>query len=492
MAEVVGLIASLGAIAAASFKVAKAISTITDELGEAGAQINGIATDMRAVGLILHELKKRLEQSQRVTREVRSVAHEIVALCRADIEDIQGFLIPFMSPAGKDVGAKQKIKWLFAKAKVSSRRAALDSLKLTLNLFLHTLSFIESGEMDEYIEEEVDALILETQNTKTTLLNAEQADRKSKRVHRSNEGLLSAAVLQIEGGEFTSGGADAGDTASSQATTDDRSIDSDNDENKQMQLINHGSRAESMSSLESMSDDEFIQIAEHVRLQNLVRNFALRVMYPRVGNKSHDNSFGDEARGRSSHEWQDGYGGRYGHEIPRPNSAMSTRSDLDSELEKTKVELMECQGEIERLNEQLKAFQAERTKREETEKWSARERQIRKDAEEEFQQRMEAMRTAQKQVDKAKIEAENTARNRIHAERKAEEERARKHADAMREAEEKARLGFETELRAAEEARKREQEVEEAVKARIEAEQERKRWGKQVRKYFRVFKERDT
>lgn len=339
-------------------------------------------------------------------------------------------------------------------------------------------------------------MILETQNTKTTLLNAEQADRKSKRVHWSNNMILSAAVLQIEGGEFTSGGTDAGDTASSQATTDDRSIDSDNDENKQMQLMNHGSRPESTNSLESMSDDEFIQIAEHVRLQNLVRNFALRVMYPQVGNKSDDNSFGDGARGRRSHEWQDGYAGRYGHEIPRPNSAMSTRSDLDSELERTKVELRECQGEIERLNEQLKVFQAERTKREETEKLKALESQIRKDAEEASQHRLEDMRIAQeeaqKEIEKANIEAENAARKRIAAERKAEEERARNHAEAIREAEEKARRQFETELRAAEEARKREQEVEEAVKARIKAAQEQKKWGTQARKYFRIFKERDT
>ncbi|KAF4964901.1 hypothetical protein FSARC_7246 [Fusarium sarcochroum] len=148
MAEIVGLIASVGTIAAAGFKAAKMISTIADELGEAGAQIIRIATDLRAVALILHELKKRLENTHKITRRVRDVAHEIISLCKADIRNVEEFLIPLTSRPGKDLGLRHKTKWLFDKAKISSRGAALDSLKLTLSLFFHTLDFIEAGEAE--------------------------------------------------------------------------------------------------------------------------------------------------------------------------------------------------------------------------------------------------------------------------------------------------------------------------------------------------------
>jgi hypothetical protein len=146
MAEIVGLVASIGTITAAGFKAARTIPTIASELGAAGVEIVGIATDLKAVSLILNELKRRLSKANNVTVEVLDVAYEIVALCKADIEGVEKFLIPLTSPSGQTLKFKDKVKWLFDKAKVSSRRASLDSLKLTLSLFLHTLDFIENGD----------------------------------------------------------------------------------------------------------------------------------------------------------------------------------------------------------------------------------------------------------------------------------------------------------------------------------------------------------
>ncbi|KAH7006378.1 hypothetical protein EDB82DRAFT_115798 [Fusarium venenatum] len=146
MAEIIGLVASIGTITAAGFKAAKAISTLTSELGAAGAEISGIATDLKAVSLILNELKKRLSKADNLSVEVVDVAYEITALCKTDIEGVERFLVPLTSPFGQTLKLKDKVKWLFEKAKVSSRRASLDSLKLTLGLFLHTLDFIENGD----------------------------------------------------------------------------------------------------------------------------------------------------------------------------------------------------------------------------------------------------------------------------------------------------------------------------------------------------------
>ena len=83
--------------------------------------------------------------------------------------------------------------------------------------------------------------------------------------------------------------------------------------------------------------------------------------------------------------------------------------------------------ELEAMKAQLELFKAERAKKEEAEKQAMIEEKIRKDAEDAFERRMDAMRRAQeeakKEIEKAKIEAEKAARERIEAEKKAEEER---------------------------------------------------------------------
>ncbi len=149
MIEPVSLVATIGTIAATGFKVARDISDIVDELGTAGAQVKAVGIDTRAVALILHELKKRLDKAQHtITTEVADVAREIAALCKTDIDDIKQCLSPLMVQGGEDLDLKRKAKWLFAKSKIATKRASLDSLKLTLNLYLHTLDFMESNTVE--------------------------------------------------------------------------------------------------------------------------------------------------------------------------------------------------------------------------------------------------------------------------------------------------------------------------------------------------------
>ncbi|KAI9158777.1 kinetoplast-associated protein KAP [Paramyrothecium foliicola] len=129
-----------------------------------------------------------------------------------------------------------------------------------------------------------------------------------------------------------------------------------------------------------------------------------------------------------------------------------------------------------RLEAELAAFKAKQEEAKAAALQAEREAQIRKDAEDAFQRRMEDLRRAQEEakieIEKAKAEAERAARERIEAERKAEEERARQHAEAMQRAEEKARMKFEADLKEAEERRKREEEAraraEEAARLRLE------------------------
>ncbi len=151
MAELAALVASIVTLTDVGFKIARRISQIADDLGTVGAQIKGIGTDLRAISLILRELNKRLKGRRSVAGDVRNVAAEILQVCETDLRALEG-LLRRLRPlrGGRAAEIRQKARWVFARSRVASRRASLDSLKLTLTLFLHTLDFIESGEV-EYV-----------------------------------------------------------------------------------------------------------------------------------------------------------------------------------------------------------------------------------------------------------------------------------------------------------------------------------------------------
>jgi hypothetical protein len=150
MAEVIGLVASIVALVELGFKISKGISAVANEFGSASVHIKVIATDTRAVALILRELQKRLERQRTVAVDVQDVAVEIVALCTTDIEDIGDFLKSLQPLQGQRIRLKQKLRWVIGKSKIMMKRSSLDSLKSTLNLYMHSIEFIENGEV-EYV-----------------------------------------------------------------------------------------------------------------------------------------------------------------------------------------------------------------------------------------------------------------------------------------------------------------------------------------------------
>ena len=144
MAEVVGLVASIGALAGAGFKLANIISTLSDGWTVAHEQIKAISTDTRAVAVILHQIKKRLEHMEvsastpsKLNKQVLGILEDMVSVYQADIDDIENSLVPLLASEGTRMMFKQKVMWLLAKSKISTRRASLESIKGTLNLFLH-------------------------------------------------------------------------------------------------------------------------------------------------------------------------------------------------------------------------------------------------------------------------------------------------------------------------------------------------------------------
>lgn len=67
-----------------------------------------------------------------------------MALCTSEIEDMETHLMAlFRSDEGRKTELKQRAKRLFAKFKVSTTKAPLDSMKITLGLLLHTMEYME-------------------------------------------------------------------------------------------------------------------------------------------------------------------------------------------------------------------------------------------------------------------------------------------------------------------------------------------------------------
>ncbi|KAM0296143.1 hypothetical protein ACHAPM_010399 [Fusarium culmorum] len=399
MAELIGLVASIGTITAARFKAAKAIFTIASELGAAGTEMSGIATDLKAISLILNELKKRLNKAENITVEFVDVAYEIVALCKTDIEGVECFLAPLNSPSGQKLKLNDKVKWLFGKAKVSSRRASLDSLKLTLSLFLHTLDFIENG--DDGSED---------------VAHAKPKDA---------------------------------------ALTDALALKSSIHDEEQMQLTRPRSQTDSAIFLETMSDSDFVEISEHLRLQKIVRELALKTTYPTQEQEAQSTSF-DDADEIHTHNWRDD-DAEYGNYTFPPS-----KGRLEQELKNTKTYLNKCLVRIKLLDKVVATYEAESDAHEEEqrrqkEKQNRQEEDslIRKEAEEAFQRRMEDMRLAQeeakREIEKARLEAEKAATEMVEEKQKAEQRRQKDQADAIAAAKETERREFEAEVMGIEE-----------------------------------------
>ncbi|TGJ82239.1 hypothetical protein E0Z10_g6515 [Xylaria hypoxylon] len=311
MAEMIGLIASIGTIASAGFAVAKAISDLADELGSAGRYVKAISTDTKAVALILHEMKRRSDRSTKITQQTFDVANDIVNLCKADLDNIKQFLLPVVPAVREKMIMAQKTRWILAKSKIAAKRSSLDSLKLTITLFLHTLDFIEGDLLNEdYTKDEIQNMVAESKNTKSVFLATERTDQTLEKAYAI--ALTSSAATQADGdGIADTDGAirllHYGDQFQEQGTPILKGRnDQEDDANaiKFLQTNNTSQLSNQLSDfqmIESLSDDHFLHIAWHVRTQITVASYALVVFDGRHEKEGlTSNGPFDEARVRSN------------------------------------------------------------------------------------------------------------------------------------------------------------------------------------------------
>ncbi|GKU21572.1 unnamed protein product [Fusarium langsethiae] len=305
MAEIVGLIASIGAITSAGFKTARAISTIASDLGAVGAEISGIATDLKAISLILNELKKRLSKADNITVEVSN-------------------------------------------------------------------------------------LVVETQLTKTALLDAKRLDT----TFRFEEETSRTPSTQIEDGQAISENSEVDGTIALRSSMYNE---------EKMHLARPHPRTGSAILLETMSDDDFIKISEHLRLQKVVRELALKVVHHTSRQEPQAASL-DDAAENYTNNW---------HGSHEAYPFLSSRAQLKEKLANTKKELIQSLERIELLDKLVETYKIESSTREENDRQSQEEicLSIRNEMEEELRRRMSDIHMVRKET-KEEIEDARLAAGR--------------------------------------------------------------------------------
>jgi len=149
MAEVLGIVTAIGSIVTCGFKLSRTIADAADEFGAAGTRVRSIAIDTKAVAVSLRQIRSRLRSKDRpLSQRAVEVLREIVTQCRTDIDEIEACLMPLIAKAGEVLSRKQRFRWLFAKSKIAGKQAALNSLKLTLSLFIHTMEFEDEDDVE--------------------------------------------------------------------------------------------------------------------------------------------------------------------------------------------------------------------------------------------------------------------------------------------------------------------------------------------------------
>ncbi|KAI9711285.1 MAG: hypothetical protein M1820_002272 [Bogoriella megaspora] len=281
MAEAVGLIASILTIAETGFKVSKSLIRIADDLAQAGSQLKAIGAEVRALSFVLHELRRRLQRLPEGSQKAVNTAAEVVALARSDIDDIEGLLQSLQTDEERSLRWTKKLKWAFwKKSKVNLRRASLDSIKLTLTMLMHTLDFVENGEISGHLREEIHELVSNSKTTFKTLVRANETDRRMMRFSESVETLESSgSVPTLENGvyEGVEGDVEIGTVSNSLAlfsTTSEEYVKSEQP---------YASQDESevdFDSTQDMSEHDFIYIAEHLRVRQTIVRFASMVLRP--------------------------------------------------------------------------------------------------------------------------------------------------------------------------------------------------------------------
>ncbi|KLU92949.1 hypothetical protein MAPG_11897 [Magnaporthiopsis poae ATCC 64411] len=319
MAEVVGIVSAISGIAATGFALARSISTVAEELGSVGPQLKALATHTQAVAWILDELRIRLKGTNTVDRAARKVISKIVRQCRVEMNDVKKCMEPLLAKKGKRISTLQRIKWLLAKPKLVTKMVALDSLKLTLTMYICAIRFMDDDHFKESMKDEIRHSVLQSENTEAALLRAERLDQEAERVYEADR---SQHKLEQDDTESLVAKHLKGTDSSNQGALPPPATGLDGQcQDKGLQT--HGTRQTDVELRDTMSADQLARIDNHLHLHAAVSSFALVVV---------NNGRADPASTNSRTPSDSGPQASFASRLPDPSAASGTDDGSESEI----------------------------------------------------------------------------------------------------------------------------------------------------------------
>jgi enoyl-[acyl-carrier-protein] reductase (NADH) len=157
MAETLGLVASIFAIAGAATKLSIGLYEIASSLKEAGQEVRMVANDTSLLSRVLKELSSTLGTQANISIEARQVTHEIVTVCatiQEDGEQLLHTLNPLIEHSRLHTRFLEKIvlrvRWYFEESKFAYHRDILQSLKGSLQLLISVIGLKNAANHDDF------------------------------------------------------------------------------------------------------------------------------------------------------------------------------------------------------------------------------------------------------------------------------------------------------------------------------------------------------
>lgn len=149
MAEL-ALAASIIQVAGRAADIVIGLFKIANAIGHAGYEVRLIANETSSTSQVLNHLGSILKSQSRRQPEARRIAEQHLSICDRLFEESTA-LLQILKPLVERCGKSKtrhfglRLKWLLTRSKFSLHRQSLESLKLSLNLLLTSMNYVEAS-----------------------------------------------------------------------------------------------------------------------------------------------------------------------------------------------------------------------------------------------------------------------------------------------------------------------------------------------------------
>ncbi|KAI9662253.1 MAG: hypothetical protein M1821_008419 [Bathelium mastoideum] len=183
MAEV-GLIASIVGVATAATQLSLGLYEVATALKDAGRDIRMVADETSLFSRVLKEVKTVLEGNDAIAWRARSIAEDLIQVCRTVQQDGE-HLLDALRPLAQHTGSQLqrlvlRVRWLFQKSKFTYHQEMLKTLKSNLQLLIsvmlmnrewddqtYTLLSYEVRSMKSFVEASIQTMQTALQSPRT-------------------------------------------------------------------------------------------------------------------------------------------------------------------------------------------------------------------------------------------------------------------------------------------------------------------------------------